>query len=226
MLLTHTLLFWIGACWGSWLTCMAERLSANQSLWRQPRSACPVCHHQLRAWQLIPLVGAAVQGWRCHDCHKPISWYSTLLEALCGWLLMISWHAPNQIPLLMLGAYAVLLFNSLTDYLTFDVYPSTLLLPGGLGLLWHPLTLNAAFLSLIGLLVGLSLCALFTNRFGLGDVDVLLMLSTLAPPAVVIESLLLATLAALLIIVSRRTPGPLPFVPFITWGFILCTLAP
>ncbi|MFC6164660.1 hypothetical protein ACFP3T_08265 [Lactiplantibacillus dongliensis] len=127
----------------------------------------------------------------------------------------------SLVPLLL--GYGVLLFNSLTDYLTFSVYPLTLVLPASIGLWLQPPQLNGPFYLLLGLLLSLYLLAKFTHKFGLGDVDILIMLTLLATPAVVLTSLTMAAFGALLILLLDRQRTHLPFVPFLTWGFILCT---
>ncbi|MBP5845517.1 prepilin peptidase, partial [Lactiplantibacillus plantarum] len=83
-------LFIIGLCLGSFVTCMAERISSGHILISTPRSRCPHCRHQLRFWQLIPLLGILLQRGQCYDCRTPISLRSSLIELLCGGLLVSS----------------------------------------------------------------------------------------------------------------------------------------
>jgi len=214
--------FIIGTCLGSFITCLADRISSGQVILINDRSRCPQCQHQLRIWQLIPILGLILQRGRCYDCHKNISRRSTLIELLFGTLLVttLSTSPWQQFPLI--SGYAVLLFNSLTDTLTFDVYPTTLIIPAILGWWQSPPHLELGFIILTVLLLSLYLLAHCTHQFGLGDVDVLVMLSLLASPTIIITSLTIAAIAALLfsILSSIRR---LPFVPFISWGFIIST---
>ncbi|MFC6180654.1 prepilin peptidase [Lactiplantibacillus daowaiensis] len=218
-----TLLFFIGMILGSFLTCMAERLSAGQSIFNTSRSHCPVCQHPLRVWQLMPLIGISCQRGRCFDCHTPISWRSTFIELTTGSLLLITLTDITSLKLVLYFGYLVLIFNSLTDYLTFNVYPLTLVPPALLGWWVHPLTFTGDTWLVVGLLVALYAVAILTTKFGLGDVDVLVMLTLLASPAVVLSSLTLAACGALLILCLQRSRTHLPFVPFMTWAFILTT---
>lgn len=223
MLLLYSYLFVCGACSGSFITCMAERLSANLPIGNGSRSRCPHCGHSLRWWQLLPLLGVLLQRGHCFDCRTQISLRSSYIELLCALLLVTTstndWWSVTP---LLLG-YGALLFNSVTDYLTLNVYPVTLILPALFGLWQQPPRLTGDTLILATLLILLYLIARHTNKFGLGDVDVLIMLSALSSPATVIVSLTLATVGALLVFVCQGRPGRLPFVPFITWGFILCS---
>jgi len=214
--------FIIGACLGSFITCLAERISSGQPILGNQRSQCPNCYHQLRAWQLIPIIGILAQRGHCYDCHAPINLRSTLIELLFGILFATSLGATpwQQLPLIL--GYAVLLFNSLTDYLTLNIYPVTLIIPGIIGCWQSPPHLDSNTLILVGLLLGLYLLARLTHQFGLGDVDVLLMISLLAPATTIISSLMLASFAALLVSIIT-TVRRLPLVPFISWGFIMIT---
>jgi len=219
--------FSIGACIGSFITCMAERVSDSQPIFKTAaRSQCPYCNQPLRFWQLIPLVGVLIQRGHCWDCQRPINLRSTLIELLLGCLLAVTLPTMqvNLLPLLL--GYIVLLFNSLTDYLTFSVYPLTLIGPAVLGWWLQPPQLDIAFVILLGLLLSLYLLATLTTKFGLGDVDILIMLSLLASPAIVLTSLTLAAVGALTILLLDRHRTHLPFVPFLTWGFIICTQLP
>ncbi|RRK11697.1 prepilin peptidase [Lactiplantibacillus garii] len=200
---------------------MAERTCAARPLLNRQRSVCPTCLRQLRWWQLLPLIGVLIQRGRCWDCHHPINLRSSYVELLCGTLALTSFPQPN---LALLCGYAVLFFNSLTDTLQFTVYPITLLPPALLGLMGGFPFPDMPLVILGGLLLGLFLLARYSAKFGMGDVDVLLMLSCLAPPVTVITSLTLAAFAALVTFsLDRRSARRLPFVPFMTWGFVLCT---
>lgn len=214
--------FILGLCLGSFIVCTAERLSSNQPVWGTQRSICPNCQHQLRAWQLIPLLGVLLQRGRCHDCQQPIPLQSSLVERLCGVLVATS-PGPLTTALPLIIGYLVLIFNSLTDYLNYNVYPLTLITPAVLGLWQQRPNLDIGFYILLVLIVTLYLLARLTPTFGLGDVDVLLMLGCLATANAILTSLALASTAALVFFILGSSKRRLPFVPFISWGFILVT---
>lgn len=223
MLLLNSFIFISGACCGSFITCMAERLSDMQSLYTNQRSICPNCQHQLRFWQLIPIFGVLIQRGICFDCHARIKLQSTWIEFICGSLLVLNWQMPpiTSVPLLL--GYAVLIFNSLTDQLNFSVFPLTLVIPGIIGLWLRPLTFSIPLLIIVSLLVVLYGIAWKTHQFGLGDVDVLVLLACLVEPNLVLNSLVLACVAALIIFSLPPKQAKLPFVPYLTWAFIIVT---
>ncbi|VDG17701.1 A24 family peptidase [Lactiplantibacillus mudanjiangensis] len=215
--------FFSGTIIGSFITCMAERLHAKQSIWNTTRSHCPSCQHVLRVWQLMPIIGVLIQCGRCWDCHTPIGWRSTGIELLTGFLFVtMTMQPPFNMFVLSLG-YSTLLFNSLTDYLDWSVYPLTLVPAALLGCWQRPPSFNLPTVLLVGLIIALYLLAWLTTKFGLGDVDVLLLLSCLASPAIVLSSLTLAAFGALVILLLDRSRQRLPFVPFMTWAFVICS---
>ncbi|MCT6652048.1 MULTISPECIES: prepilin peptidase [Lactiplantibacillus] len=87
---------------------MAERISNGHILISTQRSRCPHCRHQLRFWQLIPLLGILLQRGQCYDCRTPISLRSSLIELLCGSLLASS-SASLSLTLPLLIGYLVLI---------------------------------------------------------------------------------------------------------------------
>jgi leader peptidase (prepilin peptidase)/N-methyltransferase len=54
-----------------------------------PGSHCPVCHHRLRALELVPLVSWLALKARCSACKAPISLRYPLVEAACAGLFML-----------------------------------------------------------------------------------------------------------------------------------------
>ncbi|CAM3276568.1 prepilin peptidase [Lactiplantibacillus plajomi] len=223
MLPVNWTLFMLGASLGSWLACMAERQPARDQVQFSNRSHCPHCQHPLRAWQLIPILGLLLQRGRCHDCQHVIPRLSTVVELVTGSLTLALLSQPDrwsQLPLLL--SDLVLIFNSLTDIHELSVYPLTLWPPALVGLWHHPPLLDWDSLILICLLVGLYLVARYLHQFGMGDVEVLGMLACVTSATNVLTSLTLAAVAAL-IIFSCHPVRHLPFVPFLSWGFIVCT---
>ena len=76
----------LGACVGSFLHVLALRWSEVLNQVPQAgliqalsgRSACPSCHHTLKAWHMVPVVSFALLRGRCAHCKAPIAWRDTL----------------------------------------------------------------------------------------------------------------------------------------------------
>ncbi len=59
----------------------------------EPRSRCPHCQHQIKAWQNIPLISYIFLKGRCAFCQNKISFRYPLVEAACALLSVITaWH--------------------------------------------------------------------------------------------------------------------------------------
>ena len=57
-----------------------------------PRSRCPSCGNEIKAWQNIPVISYLLLGGKCANCHESISarypiveLMTALLAALCAW---------------------------------------------------------------------------------------------------------------------------------------------
>ena len=49
-----------------------------------PRSRCPHCGHQIRAWENIPVISWIILRARCSNCAAPIAWRYPAIELLTG----------------------------------------------------------------------------------------------------------------------------------------------
>lgn len=82
--------FVLGTILGSFYNVVGYRLPRGESI-IYPPSHCPNCNHQLKPWELIPIVSFILQGGKCTSCHKKISLYYPIFEAVCGLLFMFAY---------------------------------------------------------------------------------------------------------------------------------------
>jgi leader peptidase (prepilin peptidase) / N-methyltransferase len=164
----------VGLCIGSFLNVVIHRLPkmlerewraecaelAGQPLAPQPhyslvtpRSACPGCGHQIRAWENVPLVSWLVLRARCSACGTRISAKYPLVEALAGLgAAYAAWHfGPSA------TALSAMLFIWFTIALAFidhetGLLPDSLTLP----LVWLGVLVNLvhAFVPLPDAVIG------------------------------------------------------------------------
>jgi len=87
-LLIYLLVFWTGASIGSFLSVVVHRIPAGLSI-AYPPSRCPVCGHQLRVSENVPVLGWLRLRGRCANCQTPISARYPLLEAGCGFIFVL-----------------------------------------------------------------------------------------------------------------------------------------
>ncbi len=83
--------FILGCVMGSFYHVIATRLSKGLSIVTPP-SHCEKCNHQLKWYELIPIVSFLIQGGRCRECKTklPISYF--LMELCSGILFAVCYH--------------------------------------------------------------------------------------------------------------------------------------
>ena len=91
----------IGLIIGSFLNVVIWRVPRGESIVTPP-SACPKCHHRLRARDNIPVVSWLLLRGKCRDCGEPISARYPLVELLTAVLFVVM---SLLVPLAVLPAY-------------------------------------------------------------------------------------------------------------------------
>ncbi len=211
-----TLIIILGLCLGSFATCLTYRSKYHYSL-LYPHSFCETCQHNLTWWQLIPVLGYVLQKGHCHFCHQKISPFSTYIELGFALLLgSVCYFLPWEIwPNFILTSFWLLCL-SLEDWqdTTISLY---LLVLGAIG----PLTLAPLQLSFTQVvLLGVLLWENWTKKLGYGDTFVILVLGITLGDQTLASILFIASLAAL-IYVKYTKQHALPFVPFLSLGYLL-----
>ena len=104
-----------------------------------PRSRCPSCGTEIKAWQNIPILSYLLLGAKCANCQASISIRYPLIEmftaataAVCAWHFGFGWEA-----LMAIGLSCVLVAISLIDVDT-QLIPDSIVLP----LLWVGLAMS------------------------------------------------------------------------------------
>lgn len=91
--MTLFFLFVIGSAFGSFVGVLARRYRPDKFLFAKEiiggRSYCPSCHHQLRWFDLIPIVSFIILYGRCRYCRAKISWDHLLIELIIGLIFVI-----------------------------------------------------------------------------------------------------------------------------------------
>jgi prepilin signal peptidase PulO-like enzyme (type II secretory pathway) len=64
-------LFCFGACVGSFLTVVWDRMGTGEGF-VYPNSRCPECDHDIRWYHNLPVIGWIILGGRCYDCGSRI----------------------------------------------------------------------------------------------------------------------------------------------------------
>jgi len=205
-----------------------------------PRSRCPACGKEIKAWQNIPVLSYLLLGAQCASCQASISVRYPLVEtftavaaAVCAWHFGFGWEA-----LLAIGLSCVLIAISLID-VDHQIIPDSIVIP----LLWvglvmsllHPIAgAETLFIApqdaIIGALAGyLSLWSVYqlfklvTGKEGMGYGDFKLLaalgawLGWQALPTIILLSAIVGAVIGIAMIVFRGRDRqlPIPYGPYL-----------
>ena len=87
--LIGSLVFYFGACFGSFLNVVILRLPKQEDL--GGRSHCVSCGHRLSVWDLFPLLSYLFLLGKCRFCGSKISSRYFIIEALVAFLFLFRW---------------------------------------------------------------------------------------------------------------------------------------
>ncbi|WP_163387863.1 prepilin peptidase [Endozoicomonas acroporae] len=204
-----------------------------------PASTCPSCQHKIRAWENIPVISYLFLRGKCSACRTPISLRYPAIEilsALMTVMIGLTYGVTLQTLVFCLFGWSLLALTMI-DYDT-QLLPDDITLP----LLWTGLIVNSFGLvvsleqALWGAIAGyLSLWSVYwvfklvTGKEGMGYGDFKLLaalgawLGWMKLPLIILLSSLVGTVAAILLIVSKRQErsNPIPFGPYLAIaGFV------
>ncbi|MBR3225172.1 MAG: prepilin peptidase [Atopobiaceae bacterium] len=106
----------LGLCMGSFLNCLAWRMTHGESIMRG-RSHCVDCGHPLAARDLVPVISWLVSRGRCRYCGKHVSVRYPLTEIICacGYVSILLAYGLSAETIELIAFFSVLLVLSLTD---------------------------------------------------------------------------------------------------------------
>lgn len=198
-----------------------------------PRSRCPECGAEIKAWQNIPVISYLLLRGKCSNCQAPISIRYPIIEFVTMVLsLIVAWHF-GPTPQAVLGIIVTWFFVSMTMIdIDHQLLPDSLTLP----LMWIGLlaALSPVFTDLQSAVVGAAagymvlwlvyqLFRIVTGKEGMGYGDFKLLAAIGAllgwqalPVVILLSSLVGAVVGVGLIAVTGRDKNiPIPFGPYL-----------
>ena len=229
-----TMLTLVGACVGSFLNVLIYRIPREEEFVRTP-SHCMTCGHQLKWYELVPVLSWLAQKGKCRSCGVKLSAQYPIVEAtnavmwlLTGVLFRGDWLTVG----LYCGMFSMLLVGSVIDWREF-------IIPNGINLVIFLLGLVRLFTDLqnwlfylIGMLA-VSLVFLLLhiatggNGLGMGDVKLVAAAGLLLGWPKMILAVLLGSLSGALIHSARMKRGAgrkLAFGPYLAAGIWFAAL--
>ncbi|MEW9053307.1 MAG: prepilin peptidase [Neobacillus sp.] len=222
--------FVYGLLLGSFFNVVGLRVPLKKSV-VSPRSSCSTCGHQLKGYELIPLISYLLQKGKCRGCQSRISPIYPFFELLTGILfatapLVIGWSGELVVALTLISMFIIITVSDIH----YMIIPDKILIWfAGIFLLeriFIPLT--PWWDSLLGAVTGFTLLLIIAlvskGGMGMGDVKLYALLGFVLGFKLVFLSFFFSTLfgavigglALLFKIVKRKQP--IPFGPFIAAG--------
>ena len=205
-----------------------------------PRSRCPACGTEIKAWQNIPVISYLLLGGKCAQCKESISARYPLVElatavlaAVCAWRFGAGWEAVMAI-VMTLALVPVAMIDAETQLI-----PDSIVLPlmwVGLAMsLYHPMAgAETLFITpqdaIVGAMAGyLSLWTVYwlfkliTGKEGMGYGDFKLLAALGAwlgwqqLPLIILMSAVVGAIVgiALMAFRSHERSVPIPFGPYL-----------
>lgn len=236
MYILYILIFILGTIIGSFLNVVIYRIPRNESI-IFPASHCTYCNHELKPFDLIPIISYVLLKGKCRYCGKNISLRYPIVELITGLIFVIIFHYFN-ISILSLSYIflsVILVILSFIDA-KHKLIPNKILLTGLIGIIiFRILMYNEGIMDyLIGSIIGggIFLLVSIVSGEGMGGGDIKLMaliglfigrkLTLLTMFFAVILGAIVGVVLIFLKIKTRK--DAIPFVPFISIGCIISIL--
>ena len=82
--------FFLGASFGSFIGLICDRFPERSIIF--PRSHCSHCKHQLRFFEMIPILSQLFLRSRCRSCQTPIPFRYLFMELFCGVISLLYFY--------------------------------------------------------------------------------------------------------------------------------------
>lgn len=228
--------FLFGTILGSFFHVVGTRLPKEESL-LYPGSHCDICHHPLKAKDLIPVFSFLFQKGRCRYCKTKLSIMHLMIELATGLLFAISYYSFGFSIMLCiaLGIISLFIIIMVSD-LTYLIIPDEVLLFFFIYFFILQLVQGGIWNGFFHLLNGIFLFAIMygfmylgnkmfkKESLGGGDVKLFFLVGLILDPFQGVFTIFLASFIALpvsLLLYFTKEEGVIPFGPFIVLALLL-----
>lgn len=239
MILFLAVLFLLGACCGSFLNVLLDRIPRGESIFFS-RSHCEKCKKTIAPYDLIPVLSYLLLRGKCRNCGKKIPLRILLVELSSGLIftLLFLFATTSLIPYILLSVICLILLAITVIDIQKGIIPDILLLLMGVLTFILVLTSNPSSI-FINIVTGIISFAFFFLIFlatrgrgmGFGDVKYAFFIGFLLPGVDAIICFYLAFLTgaviSIILIVVRKKKirgSTVPFGPFLSLGVLLTLL--
>lgn len=229
------MIFLLGLCVGSFCNVLIYRLPKNEDFVRTS-SHCMTCGHNLKWYELIPLLSWLIQGGKCRACGVKLSAQYPVVEAINGlmWLVVGLLYRGDWLTVALYCAlFSLLLVLSVIDWRTFIIPNGINLAILVLGVIRVATDLQNWLLYLIGMIAVSAVFLLLHiltggNGLGMGDVKLVAAAGLLLGWKNMLLAVLIGSFGGAVIHMIRMRRGAarkLAFGPYLAAGIWIAALA-
>lgn len=212
--------FLLGIILGSFLNVIIYRSVEGIKIYDPPRSFCPICKHQLKWYDNIPLLSYLLLRGKCRYCGSKISFRYFFVECIIGILFLIHSILFNYTEALLLNIivfaiipaifidFSIMMIPDFSWILIWTVSIIDLLLRHEL---WFLKTFSLITIMIIFMLIK----KIYKEGLGEGDIYLIAPFSFLLIPPLSIYLLLFSSISALIYALIKKNKI-IPFGPFIS----------
>ena len=233
----YLLIFFIfGSVMGSFYHVIATRLSKGLSI-ITPASHCEKCNHQLKWYELIPILSYLLQGGKCRECKSKLSISYFLIELCTGILFAVCFHAFDFtleliVALIFVSSLIIIIISDieymiiLDEVLIFAIFSIIIIDIINVGLYETTLKVLAgvgAFITML-LIKKLGDIVFKQESLGGGDIKLMFMVGLVIGYPMAVCNIFFATFIAFpiaLFLLITKKDNIIPFGPFLSMSAIL-----
>ena len=239
-ILLYILFFIIGSIMGSFFHATATRLAKEESIIK-PNSHCHYCNHQLKWYELIPIISFLIQKGKCRNCKKQLPISYLIIEIITGLLYLISYHAfglSNNL-IIAITFISILIINIISDIEYMIILDEVLLFGISLIIILYLFLFGFHICAyhIIDALIAFSIMYLIKiigdiifkrESMGGGDIKLMYLFGLVLGFKLSIVTIFLATFIAFpisIFILFSRKNNMIPFGPFLSMAAILILIS-
>ena len=233
----YLLIFFIfGSVMGSFYHVIATRLSKELSI-ITPASHCENCNHQLRWYELIPVLSYILQGGKCRECKAKLSISYFLIELCTGILFAVCFHVFDFsleliVALIFVSSLIIIIISDieymiiLDEVLIFAIFSIIIVYIIDVGLYETSLKVLAGIGSFITMLLIKKLGDIVFKQesLGGGDIKLMFLVGLVIGYPMAICNIFFATFIAFpiaLFLLITKKDNIIPFGPFLSMSAII-----
>lgn len=228
--------FVLGTIMGSFYCVLGERLPERKKIvWDHSR--CNHCQHELKLYEMIPIISYLLQSGKCRYCKEKIPGILPMVELSTGLLYAVAFYSFGFSLDFVLALFIISLFIIvLVSDITYFIIPDVVLIFFAISFLIIQYFRVGLFETFLHLLTGLFLFGLMylimcignklfkKESLGGGDIKMLFLFGLILDPLLGTLSIFLGSFIALpisLVIYYWCQENVIPFGPFLLLSFLL-----